>query len=79
MATKLATGLAERGLVDRIPCEDDRRVVRLELTPAGRRVLDRAHSRRNAWLAKRFAALTDDERVALAEAITVIERVGRTS
>ncbi len=77
MATKLASGLLERGLVDRLSCEDDRRVARLALTPAGRQVLDRASSRRNAWLAQRFAALTDDERVAIAEAVTVIERLGR--
>jgi DNA-binding MarR family transcriptional regulator len=77
MATKLANGLAERGLVDRLPCEDDRRVVRLELTAAGRRVLDRAATRRNAWLAKHFANLTERERVAVAEAITVLERIGR--
>ena len=72
-----ANGLAERGLVDRHPCEDDRRVVRLELTPEGRTLLDRARRRRNAWLAERFAALTEDERVALAEAVTVIERLNR--
>src|SRR5688500_12247520 len=45
MATKLANGLEQRGLVDRLPCEDDRRVVRLQLTKDGRRVLDRAASR----------------------------------
>ncbi len=77
MATKLANGLAERGLVERLPCGDDRRVVRLEITRDGRRVLERAASRRNAWLAQRFAGLTDDEREALAEAVTVIERLMR--
>ena len=77
MATKLAAGLEERGLVDRLPCDDDRRVVRLQLNREGRKVLDRAASRRNAWLAQRFAGLTEDERVALAEAVTVIERLTR--
>lgn len=77
MATKLATALADKGLVDRVPCEDDRRVVRLSLTTDGRRLLDRSHTRRNAWLAQRFAALTEDERVALAEAVAVIERLNR--
>ena len=79
MATKLASGLEQRGLVDRLPCEDDRRVVRLQVNREGRRVLDRAASRRNAWLAQRFAALTEDERIALAEAVTVIERLTRVS
>ena len=33
--------------------------------------------RRNAWLAQRFARLTEAERVALAEAVAVIERLNR--
>ena len=78
MATKLGNRLAERGLVDRIGCDDDRRVVRLHVTSEGRKVLDRAAKRRNAFLAERFAALTDDERKAIADAVAVIERVARS-
>lgn len=77
MATKLANGLEERDLVTRAGCADDRRVTRLELTKEGRAVLDRSHRRRNAWLAQRFAGLSEDERVALAEAVAVIERLNR--
>jgi DNA-binding MarR family transcriptional regulator len=77
MATKLANALEEKGLVDRLPCADDKRVVRLQLSKEGRRVLDRAHRRRNAWLAQKFAALTDDERIAIAESVAVIERLNR--
>ena len=75
MATKLANALEEKGLVERLPCADDKRVVRLQLAPAGRALLDRSHSRRNAWLAERIADLTAGERAALAEAIGVIERL----
>ena len=77
MATKLANGLEERGLVSRVGCTDDKRVTRLELTKDGRALLDRSHRRRNAWLAQRFARLTENERIALAEAVTVIERLNR--
>jgi DNA-binding MarR family transcriptional regulator len=77
MATKVANALEEKGLVERLPCADDKRVVRLGLTPEGRKLLDRSHKRRNTWLAQRFAALTEDERVALAEAVTVFERLNR--
>ena len=77
MATKLANGLEERGLVSRTGCTDDKRVTRLELTKEGRALLDRSHRRRNAWLAQRFAGLSDDERIALAEAVAVIERLNR--
>ena len=75
MATKLAASLDERGLVDRTGCEDDRRVVRLTLTADGRKLLDRSRRRRDAWLAERFADLSEDERVAIAEAVTVLERL----
>ena len=77
MATKLANGLEERGLVTRHGCADDKRVTRLELSKDGRALLDRSQRRRNAWLAQRFARLTEAERVALAEAVTVIERLNR--
>ena len=77
MVTKVANVLEEKGLVERLPCGDDRRVVRLQLSDEGRRLLDRSHKRRNTWLAQRFAALTVDERVALAEAVTVFERLNR--
>ena len=75
MATKLAASLADRGLVDRTGCEDDRRVARLTITSDGRTLLDRSRRRRDAWLAERFADLTEDERVAIAEAVTVLERL----
>jgi len=75
MATKLANRLADRGLVDRVTCADDRRVARLSLTTEGRRLLDRSHRRRNAWLAQRLAALSDADRTAVADAVAVIERL----
>ena len=77
MATKLAIALEEKALVERLPCADDKRVVRLALSADGRRLLDRSHPRRNAWLAQKLAALTDQERVAIAEAVAVIERLNR--
>jgi DNA-binding MarR family transcriptional regulator len=77
MATKIANALEEKGLVERLPCQDDRRIVRVGLTTEGRRLLDRSHRRRNTWLAQRFAALGEEERVALAEAVAVFERLNR--
>ena len=77
MATKTSNALEEKGLVERLPCADDKRVVRLVLTDAGRKLLERSHKRRNTWLAQRFAALSEDERIALAEAVTVFEKLNR--
>ena len=75
MATKLANALEEKALVERVPCGDDRRVVRLQVSADGRALLERAKHRRNAWLAERFADLGDAERQALADAVTVFERL----
>lgn len=77
MATKMATALEEKGLVERQPCAADKRVVRLALTAEGRALLDRSHTRRNTWLAQRFAALSPAERDALAAAVTVFEKLHR--
>jgi DNA-binding MarR family transcriptional regulator len=77
MITKMANALEEKGLIERQPCADDKRVVRVALTTEGRRLLDRSSARRNTWLAERFGALTEGERRALAEAVTVFERLNR--
>ena len=77
MATKLANALEEKGLVERLPCADDKRVVRLQLAPEGTALVERARQRRDAWLAELFAELTTEERVALAAAVDVIERINR--
>lgn len=41
--TRLVTRLEDRGLLTRILCADDRRGIYTELTPAGRRLYERAH------------------------------------
>ncbi len=67
--------LEQQGLVVRHTDADDRRVVRVEITRAGRTLLARNRSRKTAFLAQRLAALTDDERARLAAAVDVLERV----
>ena len=41
-ASNLLDKLAKRGLVERMRSDDDRRAVRLQITPAGQTILDRA-------------------------------------
>ena len=48
--TRLVTRLEERGLLTRILCEDDRRGIYTELTPAGRALLDGARPTHDAAL-----------------------------
>ena len=62
--------LEDRGLVIRGDDLDDRRAMRLELTPAGLEVLDAAWTRRNRWLAESLSDWTPEDRVALVAMLT---------
>ena len=73
--TRIVARLEEQGLVARAVDANDRRVARVQITPAGRTLLDATRTRRNAFLAKRVARLTDDERATLAAAIPLLERL----
>lgn len=73
--TRAVTGLEANGLVVRRVDPADRRVVRVEVTPAGRRLLERARTRKNAWLARRLRDLTPDDVEHLAEAVAALERL----
>jgi DNA-binding MarR family transcriptional regulator len=55
--TRVVAKLEDDGLVARQADGTDRRVVRVEITAAGRRRLAHTRSRRNAWLARRLRAL----------------------
>jgi DNA-binding MarR family transcriptional regulator len=67
--TRLVTSLESAGLVVRETDGVDRRVVRVRMTAEGRRNLQRIRSLKNAFLARRLAAL-DPADMALAETLT---------
>lgn len=73
--TRIVACLEETGMVTRTVDEDDRRVARVALTPAGRRFLDASRHRTDAYLAARLGALTAEDRAALARAADVLERL----
>lgn len=73
--TRAVAGLESEGLVTRRVDPDDRRVARVEVTPAGRRLLERARTRKNAWLARRLRELPPEDRERLAEVVTSLERL----
>jgi DNA-binding MarR family transcriptional regulator len=75
MISKVAVTLVELGLAAKVPDPNDRRVTRLEITPEGRRQLERSRTRKNAWLATRIAELGPEEVAAVRAAIPVIERL----
>lgn len=62
--------LEERGLVRRVPDPDDGRVVLVELTPAGRDLIDEAVAAHVANESRILADLTPDERELAAEVLS---------
>ena len=73
--TRAVAGLEAEGLVVRRIDPADRRVARVEVTPAGRRLLERARTRKNAWLARRLRALAPGDAQRLVEAVAILERL----
>ena len=73
--TRVLAALEERGLVLRRPHPTDGRQALVELTGAGRDLLGREVRMREAWLARRLAELSDDEREVLRSASAVIDKL----
>jgi DNA-binding MarR family transcriptional regulator len=76
--TRTVNSLFEAGLVTRQPHPRDRRQVVIGLTPAARHVLDEDRRRRDAWLAKRLAALAPDERALLRAVAPLLDFLAST-
>lgn len=73
--TRVLAGLEERALVVRTPHPTDRRQVLVALGDAARTLLREDRRRRDAWLARRLAELSPEERAALRAAVPVLERL----
>jgi DNA-binding MarR family transcriptional regulator len=69
-ASRAVDGLHQRGLVARKECPDDRRSKRVTITDAGREALRTIHGANVALLATFTAQLPDDQRRALADALS---------
>lgn len=67
--------LEDEGLVRRQRDDDDGRVTRVSVTPAGRQMLERTRSRKTAYLERRLASLSAADRAALERAADVLERI----
>ena len=73
--TRTVTALEEQGYVVRRPCEDDGRVVLVDISAKGREVLIADRRRRDAWLARQLKTLTPEERDLLRRATPILERM----
>jgi DNA-binding MarR family transcriptional regulator len=73
--TRIVSLLEERGLVHRTRDPHDRRSSLVALSPAGRDLLARGRTRKNAYLARRLRELDADDRAALERAAGILERL----
>lgn len=73
--TRIVARLEDLGYVTRVVDPADRRVARVAITATGRKLLARSRTRKEAFLARRIAELTDAERALLARALPLLERL----
>jgi DNA-binding MarR family transcriptional regulator len=73
--TKVIASLEARGLLRRDVHPIDRRQVVIAITAAGVKLLDDERRSRDAWLTRRLAALTAEERAVVRAAIPVLDKL----
>jgi DNA-binding MarR family transcriptional regulator len=73
--TRIVNVLEENQLVERMVVSDDRRSVKLRLTPKARRLMQTIRDQRTAWLADRFAELTPGQIGDLQRGIATLEQI----
>lgn len=76
--TRTVNCLADLGLVRREPHQTDRRQVVVHLSAEAERVLTEDRKRKDAWLARRLAELSPDERRLLRQAAPILERLAQS-
>jgi DNA-binding MarR family transcriptional regulator len=73
--TRLIARLEEDGLVQRTRDPQDRRSSLVALAPAGRELLARGRTRKDAYLSRRLRELDSDDRATLERAAAILERL----
>jgi DNA-binding MarR family transcriptional regulator len=73
--TRVVASLQEAGVVARAPHPTDGRQALLSVTDEGAALLREDRRRREAWLAGQLAALSDDERALLRDAVPLLDRL----
>ena len=73
--TSIVASLAEAGMVTRVADANDRRSVRVRVTPAGERALAQIRTRKNAFLLRRLGELGTDEQQQAAELVGLLEHL----
>ena len=73
--SRLVEGMVEHGLMERRPCEDDRRHVRLSVTPDGESALTDARQLAQAGLSEAVTRMTPGQREAIVKTMQVLRDV----
>ena len=73
--TRAVDRLVAEGLVQRLADARDRRVIRVRLTPAGKRLVAATRRRKDEYLTAQLQALSASERALLARAVLLLERL----
>jgi DNA-binding MarR family transcriptional regulator len=73
--TKVLANLEELGFVRRDPHPTDRRQAIIAITAAGEQLLDSERRSRDAWLSRRLATLTPEERALLQQVVPVLDKL----
>lgn len=73
--TKVLANLEDRGLVRRDAHPNDKRQAIISVTDAGLELLESERRSRDAWLSKRLAELSPDERALLRDVVPVLDKL----
>jgi DNA-binding MarR family transcriptional regulator len=76
--TRVIAALVDWKLVTRAPHPTDRRQVILTVTREGRSLVQKVRRRKEAWLARRLAELSPQERAILREAAPILEKLSQS-
>jgi len=76
--TRVIAALVDWELVTRAPHPTDRRQVILTVTREGRSLVQKVRRRKEAWLARRLAELSPQERATLREAAPILEKLSQS-
>ncbi|MEI4769050.1 MarR family transcriptional regulator [Psychrobacillus sp. FJAT-51614] len=68
--------LETKGLLERLNCKEDRRVVYIQITEAGKQFMDEIFPKHVQVIEDIFSGITDEEKVVL---IDLLKRVGKTT
>lgn len=73
--TRLLSALGERELIERTPDPLDGRVVWVQISPSGRKLLQRTRRRKDEYLAKRIRDLSIEDQTTLEDAAEILDRL----